>query len=99
MRVAQHSEPQSLTKEDVARRIRDMVFAADDVSDPALGVVDDDDQVEDGLGHAARDHEIAELGGVELDLSADQIVKDDFLVRILEADDFSTTTRFLGSFF
>jgi hypothetical protein len=50
------------------------------------------------LIHAASDDEIAEVGSVELYISADDVMESDFLVWIFETDDLFPVTRIFGHF-
>ena len=73
LRVAERAE-----QEDVLRRVREVVLAADDVADLHRRVVDDDREVVERRAVAADDHEVAaEVGDVELDAAADDVVEGD----------------------
>ena len=88
----------SLLDEYLTRRIRYMVVSADDVRYAHEVVVEDYGEVEYRLGERFGDDEVPELGGIEFDISADDVMEADFLVRIAEADDVRAPRRFALSF-
>ena len=72
-RVAERPEQQ-----DVLRRVREVVLAADDVGDLHRRVVDDDREVIQRAAVAADDDEVAaQVGDVDLDVTADDVVEGD----------------------
>ena len=72
-RVAERPE-----QEDVLGRVREVVLAADDVADLHRRVVDDDREVVERRAVAADDDEVAaEVGDVDLDAAADDVVEGD----------------------
>ena len=72
-RVAERPEQQ-----DVLGRVREVVLAADDVRDRHRGVVHDDREVVQRAAVAADDDEVAaEVGDIDLDVAADDVVEGD----------------------
>ena len=70
--------PERAEQQDVLRRVREMVLAADDVGDPHLGVVHHHREVVERAAVAADDHEVAaEVRDVDLDPAADDVVEGD----------------------
>ena len=76
--------------EDLSRRIGNVIFTADDVGDAHLEIINDYRQMIERLLHAFGYHKVLELRRVELNFAANQIGKYDFLIWVLEADDFRT---------
>ncbi len=73
---------------DLARRVVDVVIAAQHMRDRHVDVVDDDGEVVGRHPVAACDHEIVELGVGERDRTLDQVVPADVaVIRIAEAHD------------
>ena len=69
---------QRLEQEDVLGRVADVVLAADDVADLHRHVVDDHGEVVERVAVRADDDEVAaEVGGVDLDPVADEVVPAD----------------------
>ena len=82
LRVAERPEQQ-----DVLGRVREVVLAADDVADLHRRVVDDDREVVERRAVAADDHEVAaEVGDVDLDVAADDVVEGDDALADPEAE-------------
>ncbi len=69
-----------LIEQDLARGVREMIVAADDVRDAHLRVVDDDTEVVGRGAVGAQNDEIVELGVLEDDGPFDEIVDDGFAV-------------------
>ena len=81
-RVAERAEHQ-----DLLRRVREVVLAADDVADLHRGVVDHDREVVERRAVAADDDEVAaEVRDVDLDPAADDVVEGDDAGPDPEAD-------------
>ena len=72
-----HLVAERLEQQDVLRRVREVVLAPDDVADLHRRVVDDHREVVQRRPVAANDHEVtADVGGVDLDLAADEVLED-----------------------
>ena len=85
--VAEHRllEAQRLEQQDVLGRVADVVLAADHVADGHRGVVDHHGEVVERRAVGADDDEVAaEVGGVDLDPVADQVVPADDAVADAE---------------
>ena len=82
-----HRMAERLEQQDVLRRVADVVLAADHVADLHRRVVDDDREVVERRPVAADDDEVAaEVGRVDLDPVADQVVPADDARADAEAD-------------
>ena len=74
-------------QQDVLRRVREVVLAADDVGDLHRGVVDDDREVVERRAVGADDDEVAaEVRDVDLDPAADDVVDADDALADPEAE-------------
>ena len=83
-----HVVPERPEQQDVLGRVREVVLAADDVADLHRGVVDDDREVVERRAVGADDDEVAaEVGGVDLDAAADDVVERDDALPDAEADE------------
>ena len=76
MRVDRRLPAQGLVEQDVARRARYPLVAADDVGDPHGAVVDDVRQMVGGKAVRLQEHEVVEQHVAEADLAAQQVVAD-----------------------
>ena len=72
-----HGRAEGLVDHDLARRVGQMVVAADDVGNLHHGVIDDSREVIRGRAVGAEDDEVVELLGVEGHLAVDGVVDDD----------------------
>ena len=80
--------PSALVKLDMFRRVREMIFAANDVRDFHLDVVDHVDEMKNPGAVRPADGHVgmrARIGEIEIDLAADEIVDNDVLARRTEA--------------
>ena len=88
MRIDGQRRAQRAQDVDLARRVVDVIVAADHVRDAHVEVVDDHAEVVGRRAVRARDHEIVELGVRYLDAPLDRVIPGDGAVeRILETDD------------
>ena len=82
-----HLLAQRLEQEDVLGRVAQVILAPDDMADPHRRVVDHDGEVVQRRAVAADDHEVAaEVGHVDLDPAADQVVEPDDTLADPEAE-------------
>ena len=87
VRVDGQLGPERLEHDDLLRRVRDVVVAADHVGDPVDPVVDRRGEVVDRPAVGAEDDDVLELGGGELDPALDGVVPADHaLVRHPDPD-------------
>ena len=93
MRVFRARIPECFLDEDLAWRIRDMVFPANDVADVHLRVVNDDREVVKRVIYRPRYDEILELCRVERDIAAHQVGECNGFPRIAEPHDFRDNGR------
>ena len=96
-------EAQGLVDDQLARRVGQVFFRADDVGDVHEGIVEDDAVVIDRDAIGFDDDEVADVVGVEGYVAADEVVQfNRFVLRRLDADDMGTAflevlfDRFLG---
>ena len=86
MRVQRRLDAERAQHVDLARRVVDVVVAADHVRDLHVVVVDDDAEVVGGRAVGARDDQVVELAAVERDRAVHHVVDDHLpLVRVAEA--------------
>ena len=84
-------EAQGLVDDELARRVGQVFFRADDVGDVHEGIVEDDTVVIDRDAIGFDDDEVADVVGIEGHVAADEIVQFDcFVLRRLDADDVGT---------
>ena len=82
-----HAVAERLEQQDVLGRVADVVLAADDVADAHRRIVDDDREVVERRPVAAHDDEVpAEVGRIDLDPVADQVVPRDDALADAEAE-------------
>jgi hypothetical protein len=75
-----------LIEEDLLRRVRDVIVAADHVADRHLHIVDDDREMVGGLAVRSQDHEVLDVGVLEHDRSTHEIAEGRPAGRNFEAD-------------
>ena len=87
VRVGRRLGAERLQDQDLARRVREVVLAADDVRDAHVAVVHRDREVVERAAVRAGDHEVVDRRQRERDVAADHVLHDDLaLVRDLDAD-------------
>ena len=96
-------EAQGLVDDQLARRVGQVFFRADDVGDVHEGIVEDDAVVIDRDAIGFDDDEVADVVGIEGHVAADEVVQfNRFVLRRLDTDDMGTAflevlfDRFLG---
>ena len=77
MREGRHRGAERLVDHDLARRVGQVVVAADDVGDAHHRVVHDRSEVVRGRAVGAEDDEVVELLGVEAHVAVDRVVHED----------------------
>jgi hypothetical protein len=75
--VERHLGAERLQDVDLARRVVDVVVAADDVGDAHVPVVDHDAEVVGRRAVGAGDDQVVQLGVGDLDAALDQVVPGD----------------------
>jgi len=85
VRERRHLRSQGAEERDVFGRVRQVVVAAKDMSDPHVRIVNADREVIERVAVGADEDEVVEGLGGELDAAADEIVDDDGLGRHLQA--------------
>ena len=83
MRELRSGGIQRLIQQDLLRRIRDVIVAADDVRDGHVDVVDHHRQMVGGVAIGAQNHERLDVLVVELDRAVYQVGKRGLAVRAL----------------
>ena len=86
MRERRRRASERLIEQDLLRRVRDVIVAADDMRDPHVDVVDDDREVVGGLGVGAQDDEVFDHRVREFDRAVHQVGEAGLALRHLEAD-------------
>ena len=71
---------------DLLGRVRDVVVAADHVTDPHLDVVAHDGEVVDGGAVTPEDDEVVEVASLETDPAVDRVLPGDLVVLQQETD-------------
>ena len=74
VREPRQRRAERLVEENLARRVGDVVVAADDVGDAHVHVVDDDAEVVDRRAVGAQDDEVVQVGVLEHDGTLHQVV-------------------------
>src|SRR5690606_11819191 len=87
VRVARHGETERLEKQDLLRRVRQVILAANHMGDLHVVIVRDDGEVIDGRSVRARDHHVVDVLMVDGDGAADQVVELGAARRDLETHD------------
>jgi hypothetical protein len=80
VRVERHRRAERLQDVDLARRVVDVVVAADDVRDAHVPVIDDDAEIVGRRAVGARDDQVVEFAVGDLDAPLDEVIPGDHAV-------------------